>query len=33
MCNLQALLTNGVLLEVKQAETSEEDLTSEYVTQ
>jgi len=33
MCNLQALLTNGVLLEVKQAETSEEDFTSEYITQ
>jgi hypothetical protein len=33
MCNIQALLTNGILLEVKKAETSEseDDFTAEYV--
>jgi hypothetical protein len=29
MCNIQALLTNGILREVEQADTPEEDFTAE----
>lgn len=31
MCNIQALLTNGILREVEQGDTPDEDFTAEYV--
>jgi hypothetical protein len=31
MCNIHALLTNGVLREVEQADTPDEDFTAESV--